>query len=223
MLFSGTGNRRVIGVVGDVRPVEQDREPGLSAYLTIRQHTGDFRWFSTATIVVRGAGAVGAGPSLRSIVLSRDPEMPPFNVRPLDDDVAAMVAGPRFAATLLGAFGGAALALAAIGVFGVMTYAAGRRTREIGVRIAMGASRAQVQRLMLGDATVAMGLGIAAGLVASVWLARTLTGLLYEVTPADPATIAPVALLLVAVGGLAAWIPTRRATRVSALEALRDE
>ncbi len=222
LLYSGTGTRRVIGVAGDVRPAAPGAVPSGAAYLTMRQDEDIFQWFGTATLVLRGRNLDSTAASIRALVLSLDPGMPPFNVRTLSREVSRLVATPRFAATLLAIFAAIALVLAAIGVYGVMAHAAGQRTREIGVRIALGATRGQVLRLMLRDglATVAGGLG--AGLLLAIWLARGLTGLLHEVTPADPIALTSVAAILASAGTLAVYLPARRATRVSALDALRD-
>jgi putative ABC transport system permease protein len=223
ILYSGTGDRRVVGVVGDVRPAAQDRQPAAAAYLSMRQDAGVFQWFGTVTLVVRGDDLRTAAASLRTLVLSLDPEMPPFNVRTLSDEVGGLVAAPRFSATLLGLFAAIAVVLAAVGVYGVMAYAAGQRTREIGVRIALGATRGAVLRLMLRDGLLVVGAGLVVGLAAAIVLSRALTGLLYEVSPADPLALASVAAVLASIGMTAAYIPARRATRISALEALRDE
>lgn len=223
LLYSGTGTRRVIGVVGDVRPATPGAQIPIAAYLTMRQDDSDFRWFGTATLVVRGANAGRRPASLRALILALDPEMPAFNVRTLRDEVSALVAGPRFAATLLVAFAGVALILAAVGVYGVMTHSASQRTREIGVRVALGATRAQVLRLMLRDGMAIVAAGLGVGLLVAAWLARGLTGLLHEVTPADPLALTSVAALLLVAGLLAAYLPAWRATRVSALDALRDD
>jgi predicted permease len=222
MLYSETGNRRVIGVVGDVKPIDPGPQSGPAAYIPFRQDHIVFRWFSGMSIVVRGADTAAIAASVRALVLSLDPGMPPFNVRTLDDEVSSLVAGPRFSATALALFAGVALVMAAVGVYGVMAYTAGQRTREIGVRIALGATRAQVLRLVIRDGVAVVAMGLGAGLVAAVWLARALTGLLHEVTPADPVALASVAVLLASVGLAAAYLPARRATRVSALDALRE-
>ena len=223
LLYSGSGTARVIGVVANVKPAAPGGEDGPSAYLPFRQESGSFRWFSSVTIVTRGGDSSALAGSMRALVLSLDPEMPPFNVRTLGDEVGRLVAGPRFTASVLAAFAAVALVLAAIGVYGVMAYSAGERTREIGVRVALGATRAQVLWLILRDGVVVLSIGLAVGLGAAIGLARTLTGLLYEVQPADHVTLISVAGLLAAVGSIAAFVPARRATRISATEALRQE
>ena len=149
--------------------------------------------------------------------------MPTYAVRTLDDEVAALVAGPRLVTIVSGAFALAALLLAAIGVYGVIAYSAGLRRREIGVRVALGATRAQVLRLVMRDGVALVGVGAGAGLLLAIAAARTLSGFVHEVTPADPIAIASTAILLGAVGLAAAYFPARRATRVSALEALRHD
>ncbi|HUL71761.1 MAG TPA: ABC transporter permease [Vicinamibacterales bacterium] len=223
LLYSGTGNRRVVGVVSDVRPAAPGADPGPTAYLPLRQNTEVLQWYGSPTIVVRGSDASSFAAPARALVLSLDSQMPPFNVRSLDEEVSQLVAGPRFSAALLAVFALVALIMAAVGVYGVMAYGAGLRTREVGVRVALGATRAQVLRLMLRDGLVVVSVGLVAGLIAALWLARTLTGMLHEVTPADPIALVSVAVILATVGMMAALVPARRATRVSALDALRSE
>ena len=223
ILYSRTGNCRVVGVVGDVHPAAPSRQDAAAAYLPIRQQADVLSWAATMSVVARGGSPPALAASIRTLVLSLDSEMPPFNVRTLDDEVSRLVEGPRFSAALLGLFALIALVMAAIGVYGVMAYGAAQRTREIGVRVALGATRGQVLRLMIRDGVIVVSAGLVAGLIAAVWLTRSLTGLLHEVTPADPLALASVAALLSAVGLVAAYLPARRATRVSALDALRND
>ncbi len=223
LLYSGTGNRRVVGVVSDVRPVAPGAEIKAVAYLPLRQHSDVLEWFGSATVMARGKNPRGLAAGMRALVLSLDPEMPPFNLRRLEDDVSKLVAGPRFSAAVLTAFAAIAFVMAALGVHGVMAYSTGLRTREIGVRIALGATRGDMHRLLLKDGAGIVGAGLVLGLLAAVWLARSLTGLLHEVTPADPGVLAAVAFVLASAGLMAAYLPVRRATRVNVLEALRRE
>jgi predicted permease len=223
LLYSGSGTRRVIGVVSDVRPAERGAEPAPAAYLPLRQDEGILRWFGSVNLVVRADNPESLASTLRGLVLTLDPEMPPFNIRTLDEEVSRLVAGPRFSASALMAFGVIALMLAALGVYGVMAYTAGQRTREFGVRIALGATRRQVIWLVMRDGARVVGAGLVVGMSAAVWLAQTLTGLLHEVQPADPLALSVVSALLAAVGLLAVYVPAHRATRISALEALRTE
>jgi putative ABC transport system permease protein len=224
MLYSESGDRRVIGVVGDVRPATATTlQHDPSSYIPLRQELDVFSQFATMSILVRTRNGGDAASVVRNVVRTLDPAMPVFNVRTLDDEVAGLVAGPRFTATVLGLFAFVALVMATIGVYGVMSYTAGQRTREIGIRVALGATRRQVLILMLRDGVIVVGLGLVAGLVATMWGTQVLTGLLYEVTPADPVAILAVALLLSAAGVIAAYLPARRATRLSALAALRED
>jgi predicted permease len=223
VLYSGTGNRRVIGVVADVRPLAEGGEPRPAAYLPLRQNTDVLEWFAGVHVVVRGDDLPSMPAVLRARTLALDAGVPPFNVRPLEDDTSRLLAGARFTATLLAAFAAVALVMASIGVYGVMSYSAGLRTREIGVRIALGSTRAQVTRLILRDGLLVVGGGLAAGLVGAIWIAQSLSGLLFAVSPADPASFASVAAVLSISGLVAAWVPTRRATRVNAIDALRAE
>jgi predicted permease len=221
MLYSGTGNRRVVGVVADVRPIAPGADAKPAAFLPLRQNSDVLEWFASATVMARGPEPGALLPGLRGLVLSLDPEMPPFNIRRLEDDVSSLVAGPRFSAAALSIFAAVAFVMAAVGVYGVFAYSTGLRTREIGLRLALGASRADVRRLLLKDGAVVVGGGLVPGLIAAIWLARSLTGLLHEVTPADPAVLAAVVVVLGSAGLGAAMLPIRRATRVSAVEALR--
>ena len=224
MLYSGSGDRRIVGVVGNVRPVvSAGVQKNPSVYLPLRQSLDIFEQFATMSIVVRGRDPEALGRELRAVVRSMDPELALFNVRTMQAEAASLVAGPRFTATVLGLFAAVALVMAAVGVYGVMAYAAARRTREIGVRVALGATRGQVLRLILKDGVLVVALGLAAGLVAASWLARALTGLLHDVEPADPVALASVAGLLSIVGLLAVYVPARRATQMSAITALREE
>jgi predicted permease len=223
MLFSQSGNRRVIGVVGDVLPASPDGTDQPAAYLPLRQGKDVLSFAATVTIVARGSGAGVRPEVVRAMVSSLDREMAVFNVRTLGREVAGLVAGPRFSATALGLFAFVALVMAAVGVYGVMAYSAAQRTREIGVRMALGATSAHVLRLVVRDGVIVVAIGLSAGLVIAMWLSRSLTGLLHEVTPADPFALVSVAIVLSVVGLTAVLIPARRATRVSALAALRHD
>jgi putative ABC transport system permease protein len=176
------------------------------------------------SIVVRTAGTpLPQLPAVRRALLAVDPELPVFGARTVEDLIARSVAGRRFQAVLLQSFAGLALLLAVIGVYGVLSDAVGRRTREIGVRMALGAQPRQVLRLVLGEGmALALG-GLALGLPASLALARTLKSFLFGIGPGDPLTLVALSLLLAASALLAAYIPARRATRVDPMAALRAE
>ena len=162
-------------------------------------------------------------PAVSSIVAALDPRLPVFNVRTLDEQVRAATAQERAAATLTSLFGALALLLAAIGIYGVMAYAITQRTREIGLRMALGAQRADVLRLVVGQGMLLVLIGVAIGMASSFALTRLLDSLLFGVSATDPLTFAGIALLLVVVAMIACWIPARRATKVDPLTALRHE
>jgi ABC-type antimicrobial peptide transport system permease subunit len=152
-----------------------------------------------------------------------DPEVPVDRVDPMTASVAESLARQRFYALLLGIFSGAALLLAAAGVYGLFSYAVSRRTREFGIRIALGADRERVARLVLARASALATIGILIGLAGALAAARTLRSLLFEVGTADPLALVGAGLLLGATSLAASWIPARRATKVDPLVALRSE
>jgi predicted permease len=176
------------------------------------------------SLVVRTSGdpAALAGP-IRAAVRELDRSLPIANVRRMTDVVAASMATPRLTGSLLTIFGALALFLAGVGVSGVLSYLVSRRRREIGIRMALGASRAHVLGLVVRRGLVTAGWGVAAGVVGGIVLTRLMESLLYGVAPRDPATFGVVPLLLLAIAGLASAIPGVRAARVDPLEALRSE
>ena len=156
-------------------------------------------------------------------VHSLDPELAAANIRTMDQLISSSVAGSKFSALLLGSFAGVALLLAAIGIYGVLAYSVSQRTHEIGIRMALGAERARVLCLILGEGARLALIGSAAGTVAAFFLMRLMSSLLYGVSAADPLTFAVVAIVLTAVALAACYIPARRATKVDPIVALRHE
>jgi putative ABC transport system permease protein len=144
-------------------------------------------------------------------------------VRTMEEALASSVAPRRFSASLLACFAGMALLLAAVGIYAVMSYAVSMRTREIGIRKALGAQSWQILGMVMGRGLALTGSGLAAGCLAAAWGARLLASQLYDVAPTDPATFAASCLLLLGVAVLACYVPARRATRVAAVRALRHE
>jgi putative ABC transport system permease protein len=161
--------------------------------------------------------------SLRTAMLALDRDLPPAEVHTMKELLADSVAQPRFRTLLLGIFAGMALLLSAVGIFGVMAYLVSRRTQEIGVRMALGASRGEVRRMILGEGLRVTLIGIAIGLVGAFASGRLIKGLLYGVGPADPATFAGVSLLVIVVALIACYLPAHRATQVDPMIALRYE
>jgi putative ABC transport system permease protein len=174
--------------------------------------------------VVRTTGdPMSVAGAVRSAVRALDGNLPVSNVRPMAEVVSTALATPRLTGFLLGTFAAIALTLAAVGIYGVLSYLVARRTHEIGIRLAVGANRAQVLRLVLRQALTLAGLGITAGIVAALMLTQLMQSLLYEVRPADPMTFIAVTVALIVVALLAGALPAYRATRVSPVIALRTE
>ena len=210
----------VVGVVGDVRERSLEKPPRPTIYVNYRQRPQTTYHFSA---VVRTAGdPASVIASARKIVRELNPDVPP-STSSFTTIFAASTSGRRFNLVLFGIFAGTALLLAIAGIYGVLAYSVARRTREIGVRMALGATSGNVMRLILGQATVTTSIGIFLGLVGSFILMRFLQSMLFEVGAADPLTFAAVALLLVGVALLAAYLPARRATKVDPIVALRYE
>jgi len=157
-----------------------------------------------------------------SVVRAMEPEAP-VSIRTLDEVVGRTIARPRAISVLVGAFALVALVLAAVGVYGVIADSVKERTREIGVRMALGASSASVFRMVLGQALRLVLIGIATGLLASAPLTRLLAGLLFDVEPLDPTTFATTSLALLTIATVAAYIPGRRSMRMAPVDALRRD
>jgi ABC-type antimicrobial peptide transport system permease subunit len=160
--------------------------------------------------------------SLRRSVRGIDPDLPVTNLRSVSDLVSAALSRQRFNTLLLGVFALAALALASVGLYGVMSYLVAQRTREIGVRVALGAHPSQVRGLVVKESLLIAGAGLVVGVVASLALSRLVAGLLYGVAPVDIPTYASIVALLFVVALAAAYGPARRATRIDPVAALRE-
>jgi putative ABC transport system permease protein len=211
--------RTVVGVVAHVKNYGVDQPSRVETYLPNTQRPGS----GGALILRTNLDATGLTAAVRAAVSSVDPGVPVFNVREMEDVVAEGTVPKRLAAQLIATFAGLALVLAAVGIFGVISYVVVRRKHEIGVRLAVGAQQGDILRLVLGQGTRLAMIGLAAGLVASLALGRALSSLLFQVSPFDPVTLGSVSALLLAVALVACYVPARRAMRVDPLEALRHE
>lgn len=209
----------VIGVVGSVRWRGMAADPTGTTYFWFPQDP-----VPQLTIVARTLGDPSAVASrIAAQVTTIDPNQPVAEMRAMRDLVSADLAQPRFTMFLLASFAAAALLLAAIGLYGVIAFGVAQRTQEIGVRVALGAERRDVMRLVMQRGILLIGIGLAIGIGGALALGDLLTGLLYGIAPTDPTTLIAVALFLVAVAMLATYIPARRATRVDPIVALRTE
>jgi putative ABC transport system permease protein len=217
----------VVGVVANVKSNGLTADIGPEIFVPFSQITADLWTVFTplpVSVVVRSDSDLGTvGAAIKAAIRSVDPEQPVTGPSPAGDLIAAAVARQRFGMLLLLAFGGLALLLAAVGVYGVMAYAVSQRTRELGIRLALGARPGAVRALVLGEGMLLAGLGIGLGLVGALGLGRLLVGLLYGVRPTDPRVLAAAGLLLAGASVVACLVPAVRATRVNPVDALRSE
>jgi putative ABC transport system permease protein len=211
--------REIVGVVGNVKHKALATEIMPEAYFAYKQGPENFMG-----LVVRTASdPVSMIPAIRNQVLSIDKDQPVSDIMTMDQRLAKSVASSRFVMLLLGGFSILALGLAAVGIYGVMSYLVTQRTQEIGVRMALGAQKRDVLKLVVGKGMVLAIVGLAIGLVASLALTRLMRSLLFEVTPTDWLTFVITSVVLLTVALLACYIPARRATKVDPLVALRYE
>ena len=210
----------VVGVVKEVRKHSLEAAPRPSIYVNYRQR---LRAVSEFDIVLRtNTDPAAIFPAVRGVLRQLDPTVPP-KLNTFTQVFSQSLTSRRFNLLLVGVFALAALLLAIAGVYGVLAYSVAQRTREIGVRIALGATPGIILRMVLWQGLITVAIGTAIGLVGSLMLTRTMRSLLFEVSPNDPLTIVAVALLLMLVALLASWIPAHRATRVDPMVALRYE
>jgi putative ABC transport system permease protein len=217
--YKASPMREVVGVVGDVRQYGLASAPGPEVYVPLAQSP-----MGSVNLVVHTAvdplGLVGA---VRQELGELDKNLPFYRVKTFDQYLGEGFAQPRFLTLLLGLFAALALALAAVGLYGLVSYFTSQRTHEIGIRMALGAEKRDVLRLVVGQGFKLTILGVVAGIAGSLALTRFMSSLLYGVRPTDPVTFIAVTLILAGVALLAAYIPARRATRVDPMVALRYE
>jgi putative ABC transport system permease protein len=219
--FNGPTWRTVVGVVGDVLHEGLDGATRPEMYMPVEQAANIE---SGPTIVLRTALDAGAAAAeLRSAIAAIDRSLPLDRIEPMNNLIAGSVAQPRFRTAILAAFSLLALVMASIGIYGVMNYLVVQRTREFGIRLSVGATRADVLRLVLGRATALIASGTCVGLAAAAGLARFIATLLFGTAPLDPLTFAAVPILLASVALAASYLPARRATRIDPMVALRHE
>jgi putative ABC transport system permease protein len=210
---------RVVGVVGDVRDFGPVTTTKPTVYLSFAQFPMNY---VTVVLKTRGAPATVVEPA-RALLKDLDPDLSMFEVRSMAQLSSNVVAQPRLYLLLLALFAGAAVLLAAIGIYGVLSHTVSQRTREIGIRLALGAAPGQVVGAVVAQASVLSLIGLVAGLVAAAGTSRFIQGLLFGVTPIDTMTYLVVASGLALVSFVASWIPARRASRIDPIAALRHQ
>jgi putative ABC transport system permease protein len=214
--------KRIIGVVGNVRQAGLDREPLREVYFPYRSSLIGYMPSMSLVIKTR-VDPETLVPAVSEAVRSVDRDQPVYRVRTMEQIISDSLSSRRLNLWLLGVFAGVALLLSAAGLYGVISFLVTQRTREIGIRMALGAEAADVLRLMMGRGAMLIGVGIALGLVGAFAFTRWLESMLYGVTTHDPLTFATIPFVLVVVALVATWLPARRASRLDPVRALRTE
>ena len=207
--------KTLVGIVADVRAALQV-DPPATAYYPFWQRVPD-----GVTLVVRASQSSTAAAAIPDLLRSEDAQLPVPVVRSMVEVVDRSVAQRRFQLTIMAIFAGAALLVSSLGIYGVVSYSVARRRNELGIRLALGARRSRLLGLVIRQGMRPVLIGLAAGVAAALWAARAIQNLLFDVQPADPLTIASVAVVLLTVGVLACLIPARRAASTDAVSALR--
>jgi putative ABC transport system permease protein len=212
--------REIVGVVGNMRSSMTQRLERPAYYLPASQLPG---WCCLVSVVRTLVDPASLEPTVRQLVTSMDKDIPVTDVRTMPELMSLQLSQPRFAMVLLGAFAGLALLLTVVGLYGVMTYSVSRRTREIGVRLALGAQRAMVLRMILRDASLLLGSGIVLGLAASLVFGSALKTMLYGTAARDPLVLTAVCAVVAITGLFSAYLPALRASAIEPMQALRTD
>jgi ABC-type antimicrobial peptide transport system permease subunit len=208
----------VVGVVANVKQYALDTDSRVALYVPQQQEPN-----STMYVVARTSDPTGTAAAVTKEVRALDPNVPIYEVKTMEQRLSESLARRRFAMLALGLFALVAMLLAAVGIYGVMSYTVTQRTREIGIRVALGAQTRDVLKLVIGQGMLLALIGVAIGLVAALALTRVMSGLLYGVSATDPATFMGIGVLLAVVALAACYIPARRAMKVDPMVALRYE
>jgi putative ABC transport system permease protein len=211
------GTLRVVGVVGNVRHQALEEEGGLEFYLPITQSPNG----SVELVVRTSVPPASVAPAVRAAMRGIDPNLPNAEYHELNELVSRAVSPRRFMVVLLGAFAATGLLLASIGIYGVVSYTVGRRTQEIGIRMALGASAHTVRRQVMTQTIALVSIGISAGVLGALVVSHLMSSLLYRMQPIDPPTLSGTVMILLLVAAAAAYVPALRASRVDPMTALR--
>jgi predicted permease len=219
-LSEGVYDVEIVGVVRDSKYTGVREDHARAVYVPFRSGP----WASTVTVHLRTTGdPIALASALRTIIREIDPHTPVSNIRTVEDEIGRSLLRDRLVATITTLFGGLALALSVIGLYGVLSYGVAQRTRELGIRMAIGATTGSVRWLVLREAAWVLGLGVVIGLGLLWPLGRVLNSLLFGISATDPASTATAIAVLLVAGTLGAWIPSRRASRIDPIRALRYE
>jgi predicted permease len=214
-----TSKGEIIGVVGNVRQFGLREDP----YPAVYQGWGTFPLNDMSFLIRSNSEPAQLAAAIRDRVHAIDPAMPIYNIQTMEQAISESVAQPRFYTLLLTGFAGLALLLAGLGIYGVVSYSVSQRTRELGIRIALGATQDRVVRLVIGQGIALTVAGVTIGLIGAYWLVHLLATLLYGITATDPVTFVGVSAVLLGVAWLASYLPARRASRVDPVIAMRAE
>jgi predicted permease len=209
---------QIVGVVGDVHSFGLDQEPEPTVYASTAQYPSN-----GLTIAIRAASPTSLVAPMRNVLHDIDREVAVFSVMTMDERVASSIGAQRFYASLIAIFATVALALAAVGLYGVITYAVSQRTHELGVRVALGATTDRISRMVINEGLTLTAIGVVIGIVTALAMGRVVSSLLFGVSARDPLTLVAVAGSLAIIATLASWLPARRAARVDPLVALRGD
>jgi predicted permease len=216
----------VVGVVGDVKHLSLEDDPTPHVYLPLRQlHEDGVVWMTNNQywLIRSRVPPLSLASAVQREIRKVDPEVPASNIKTMEQYLSASVSPRRFNLWLLTVFAVAALVLATVGIYGVMSYSVAQRTREIGVRMALGAQRSDILRMVVGHGMLLAVAGLAVGLIGALALSRLMSGLLYQVSTTDPATYILLTFFLLLVTLAACLVPAHRATKVDPTVALRYE
>jgi putative ABC transport system permease protein len=211
----------VVGLAADSKQDSVDSEPKPELYEPYAQHP--FASFLVTFVIRTASNPTDAAAAVRQAVRQVDSDQPVIQMRTMQDVVSESIWRQHVSASMLGLFAAIALVLSAVGIYGVLSYSVSRRTHEIGIRSALGATRRDILRMVVGEGLLLTLTGVGVGVAVALGLTRVLTSLLYGVRPRDPLTFVALALLLVIVALLAVYIPTRRVKNVDPMVALRYE
>ena len=221
-MLAGGDTSVIIGVVNDVAVDAEGRTVPM-VYHAHRQFAGDRNWALTQVVAMNGSAAATTIPAIRRLLATLDPQLVLYQPTLLDEAIGRGRAQRVFTLRILATFAAVALALAALGLFGVLSYAVRLRSKEIGIRMALGADRGRIRGMVLRDGAIVTAIGVAIGLVGAAALSRIMAAVVFRVSPLDPFVLIAATLFMGVVAGAAAYLPARRASSVPPQTVLQGE